>query len=305
MTKNRQFVIVGANGPIGSSCSRVLKSLGQRVLEISHSPMPGQIGYDFLTDSPEKLNLDKRTDHVLILCSGYSNMTQCRSNPEISHQFNVVATQSLLEYARELRVFPVFLSSDHVFDGDKSGYDEADSPNPLNIYGEQKLIIEEFIKVRFENYLILRSSKILGYTKQIWAIQQLQELMASREILCFTDRFYAPLFVDDISKFILAAIERQLFGTFHLAQDKVMTPFEMMSELARETGFPSSLVIPDLMKNRKFLESYPADTYLINDKAKRNCEFHFASFDDFIEQLKRRNIRSFRKFRIENYRTKF
>ena len=286
MTQKKQFVIVGANGPIGSSCSRVLKSLGQKVLEISHAPMLGQIGYDFLTDVPEKLNLDKRTDYVLILCSGYSNMTQCRSNPKISHQFNVAATQAILEYARVFQVLPVFLSSDHVFDGTKSGYHETDLPNPLNLYGEQKLIVEEFIKARFENYLIFRSSKILGYTKQIWTIQQLQELRASREISCFTDRFYAPLFVDDIPKFIMAAIERKLFGAFHLAQDEVMTPYEMMSEIARQTNLISSLVIPDLMKNRKFLESYPADTYLINDKAKRHCGFHFTSFNEFLAPLK-------------------
>jgi len=286
MMTNKQFVIVGANGPIGSSCSRVLKSFGKQVLEISHSPSPGQIGYDFLTDSPEKLDLDKNVDYVLILCSGYSNLTQCRENPQLSHQFNVVASQSLLEYAFELRMMPIFLSSDHVFDGLKSGYCEADLPNPLNIYGEQKLIIEEFIRARFKNYLVLRSSKILGYTQQIWTIQQLRELRDSREILCFTDRFYAPLFVDDIPRFILAATERNLGGTFHLAQDEVMTPYEMMSEIARQMNLKSNLVIPDLMRNKKYLDFYPADTYLVNDRAKTCGKFRFTSFDDFIEPLK-------------------
>ncbi|MDO9371794.1 MAG: sugar nucleotide-binding protein [Gammaproteobacteria bacterium] len=286
MTKNKQFVIVGANGPIGASFCRVLKSLGQQVMEISHTPTPGQIGYDFLADSPEKLNLDKRTDYVFILCSGYSNLAQCRRNPEISHQFNVTATQALLEYAREFKVLPVFLSSDYVFDGAKSGYVEADLPNPLNLYGEQKLIVEEFIKARFENYLIFRSSKILGFSRQIWAIQQLQELRASREILCFTNRFYAPIFVNDIPLFMLAAIERQVSGIFHLAQDKLMTPFEMMSTIARETNLPSNLVIAGLMKSRELLEPCPENTYLINDKAKKGCDFHFTPFDDFLAQLK-------------------
>jgi dTDP-4-dehydrorhamnose reductase len=286
MTQKKQFVIVGANGPIGSSCSRVLKSLGQQVLEISHAPMLGQIGYDFLTDAPEKLNLDKRTDYVLILCSGYSNMNQCRNNPEISHQFNVAATQAILEYVRNFKVFPVFLSSDHVFDGTKSGYEETDLPNPLNLYGEQKLIVEEFIKTRFENYLIFRSSKILGYQKEIWAVQQLRDLKASRQIFCFTDRFYAPLFVDDIPMFVMKAIERKVFGIFHLAQDKVTTPFEMMSMIAMHANLPSNLVIPDLMINRNFHEPYPVDTYLINDKAKKFCDFHFVSFENYLAQLK-------------------
>lgn len=288
MTHNKKFVIVGANGPIGSSFCRVLKSLGQQVLEISHTPMPGQIGYDFLLDSPEKLNLDKRTDYVVILCSGYSNLAQCRRNPEISHQFNVTATQALLEYSLEFKVLPVFLSSDYVFDGVRSGYDESDLPNPINLYGKQKLIIEEFIKARFENYLIFRSSKILGYSKDIWAIQQLQELGASRAILCFTDRFYAPLFVDDIPLFMLGAVERHVSGIFHLAQDKAMTPFEMMSTIAKETNLPSKLVISGLMKSSKLPEAYPENTYLINDKAKKYCDFHFTSFNDFIAQLKLR-----------------
>lgn len=286
--KKTRFVVVGANGPIGASFCRILKSCGQDVLETSHAPGPGQLGYDFLVDAPEKLALQRDVNYVLVLCSGYSNLTDCRRNPDLSHCFNISAPQALLAYAGDFNVMPVYLSSDHIFDGTKVGYNEADMPNPLNLYGEQKLAVEDFIRARFDRYLILRSSKVLGYTGESWVFKQLQELAARRQILCFTDRHYAPVFVNDIPQFVLKAIGRNVWGTFHMAQNALTTPFEIMSVVVRKLNLPPELVEKGVMADVKFIEPHPPHTYLLNGKANLLTGMSFTSLDRFVCELANR-----------------
>ena len=280
--KKSVFVVVGANGPIGAAFCKAFKADGREVLEVSHAPGPNQLKYDFLTDAPESLGFKKDIDYVLLLCSGYSNLADCRRNPDISHRFNVVAPQALLAYAGNFSVVPVFLSSDNVFDGTKVGYDEAALPNPLNLYGEQKLAVEEFIRARFEQHLVLRSSKVLGYTSESWVVRQLHELAAHRQILCFTDRHYAPVFVNDIPEFVMKAVGLKNSGTFHIAQDALTTPFEIMSVVMRGLNLPTEPVVPGVMADVKFVEPHPPHTYLLNGKAKRMTGMRFTSLEGFV-----------------------
>jgi len=280
-----RYIVVGANGPIGSSFCKVLKASGQDILEVSHIPGSHQLRYDFLVDSPEKLNLKKNVNYVLILCSGYSNLADCNRNQNISNHFNIIAPKALLTYASNFNVLPVFLSSDNVFDGTKVSYDEEAEVRPLNLYGEQKLTVEKFIRANYARHLILRSSKVMGLSRESWVFRQLNELFEDRKILCFTDRYYAPVYLEDIPKFVMTAIKSDCLGTFHIAQDDVTTPFEIMTNVIETLDLPQELVVPGVMSDVKFIEPHPPHTYLSNGKAKQTTGMKFTSMEIFLIEL--------------------
>ncbi|MGY1923113.1 SDR family oxidoreductase, partial [Pseudomonas tolaasii] len=53
----------------------------------------------------------------------------------------------------------IHYSTDYVFDGSKPApYTEADTPNPLGVYGQSKLAGEQAIAAVGGQYLILRTS---------------------------------------------------------------------------------------------------------------------------------------------------
>ncbi len=56
----------------------------------------------------------------------------------------------------------VHFSTDYIFDGTRLEYREGDSPNPINIYGESKLLGEVSIRKKMENYRIIRTSWLFG-----------------------------------------------------------------------------------------------------------------------------------------------
>jgi dTDP-4-dehydrorhamnose reductase len=56
----------------------------------------------------------------------------------------------------------VHFSTDYIFDGTKTEYREEEHPNPINIYGESKLLGEVSITENLENYRIIRTSWMYG-----------------------------------------------------------------------------------------------------------------------------------------------
>ena len=56
-------------------------------------------------------------------------------------------------------IIPIFISGGVVFDG-QGNEKENDERNPINIYGKQKVIIENFL-FGLENYLIIRPGRFL------------------------------------------------------------------------------------------------------------------------------------------------
>lgn len=83
------------------------------------------------------------------------------ANHIISHPekffFLMWQVQKILAKANKLGIKSIFLSSEAVFDGRKGMYTEEDIPNPITLYGKQKLQIENL-----NDYLIFRISRATG-----------------------------------------------------------------------------------------------------------------------------------------------
>ena len=100
----------------------------------------------------------KKYDNIIIL-SSITNPKICQENKNLSNNINVNYTKNLIDECINNNKKIIFFSSDYVFDGNKGNYSENDKPNPINLYGEQKLKIENYLKSQTKNYTILRISK--------------------------------------------------------------------------------------------------------------------------------------------------
>ena len=79
--------------------------------------------------------------NAVIHCAALSRTTECERNPHVARRMNVDTTAYLARLSRDIPF--IFLSSGEVFDGKASWYQEADEPNPINIYGQTKLEAEQ------------------------------------------------------------------------------------------------------------------------------------------------------------------
>lgn len=91
--------------------------------------------------------------------AAYTAVDKAESEPEKAHLINVIGAKNLAEVCRDFETILLHLSTDFVFDGNKSvPYLENDVTNPKSVYGQTKLEGEKAIQEIFDNYFIIRTS---------------------------------------------------------------------------------------------------------------------------------------------------
>jgi dTDP-4-dehydrorhamnose reductase len=100
------------------------------------------------------------------LLSAYSNPTWISKNKIKAKNLNFNSTIDFIEFLKPINPRIIFMSSVEVFDGEKGGYSEKDSPNPLNYYGKLKYNLEKYLENNYSNYTIVRTGWNVGLNKK-------------------------------------------------------------------------------------------------------------------------------------------
>lgn len=97
--------------------------------------------------------------HYCINAAAYTAVDKAESEPEKAHLINVIGAKNLAEVSKKHNTILLHVSTDFVFDGNKTTpYNEDDIPNPTGVYGQTKLDGEKAIQATFEKYYIIRTS---------------------------------------------------------------------------------------------------------------------------------------------------
>jgi dTDP-4-dehydrorhamnose reductase len=147
-----KILLLGKNGQLGWELNRTLQPLGEV----------------FAFDYPEVDMADAKSVRGIVLqlkpdviynATAYTDVDKAESEPDLAEAVNGIGPGILAEEARKLNAVLIHYSTDYVFDGNKgSPYIEADTPNPLNVYGLSKLHGEQAIQQVGGVYLIFRTS---------------------------------------------------------------------------------------------------------------------------------------------------
>ncbi|MFC6707662.1 sugar nucleotide-binding protein [Flexivirga alba] len=103
--------------------------------------------------------------------------------------------------ARELGAHLVFVSSDAIFSGADSPYDEQAHPDPVTRYGAAKAAAETAIRAVLPTATIARSSLILGPDSSMERL--VHALAGGDDGILFTDQIRCPVHRDDLAAGLL------------------------------------------------------------------------------------------------------
>ena len=147
---------------------------------------------------------NKYKPNYVFNCAAYHNTILCERFSKKSFMVNSFALKSLSKYANIYNSKLIHFSTDYVFDGKKNTpYVETDYPRPLNIYGQSKLLGENFIEQYAKKYLIYRLSSIYSHypcrhKKGLNFIEKILELSKKSNELNINDLEISPTYVGDI-----------------------------------------------------------------------------------------------------------
>jgi dTDP-4-dehydrorhamnose reductase len=186
---------------------------------------------------------------VIVHTGGMTKPTACEKEPAVAHRVNVEGTAHLVEAARGVGARFIFLSSDLVFDGSAERYDEDSPTHPLSVYGHTKVEGEELVRTGREDFAIVRTTVMYGWSSRHtesmaeWVLRELQENRERRPepvegLNMYDDQYRQFIFINDLVAAILELIQREtpLNETILVAGPELISRYEFAQRLARTFG---------------------------------------------------------------------
>ena len=193
------ILIIGKNGQVGSSL--VLEAIKNCINYIAISRDECDItNQDAVTRFFER----KHDFDFIINAAAYTQVDAAENNLESARAANYFAVQYLAEAAKKYNIPLIHISTDYVFDGEKTtAYSEDDATNPKNVYGQTKLDGENILKKTWEKHIILRVSWVFSEFGKNF-VKTIAQLYDKKEIFSVVaDQMGSPTSARSIAQVIL------------------------------------------------------------------------------------------------------
>ena len=286
-TKARTVLLVGATGLAGRAITRRLSPSYNLVGTHHQNPGAGTVAFDLSTDSPETLPVDWAASPAVVVTGAITRLDDCADDPEGTARVNVTGTLTLLEFAMNHGVAPIFLSSDAVFsgeliDGKPRPKSETDQAEPTTEYGRQKREVEKALSPSCST--VFRVSKLTStrMNEGGFLIDVGRKLKARESIQAATDQFLNITGVDDVARVIEFAIETDLRGLWHLASTPVRSRYDWCVALAAAMDESGDSIQPCSLLDFDFTETRPRDCSLEGTNLRTRLPWKLTSGDDLI-----------------------
>lgn len=268
-----KILILGGSGLVGS-----------RFLELAED-------YNLVSPSHEELDLldfkkletyllESDADVILNLAA-FTNVDEVEKEKDdqdgLVYKLNAAMPKALAQNCASSNRYLIHISTDYVFDGNKSvPYVEDDLPNPVNWYGETKMLGEDAVKESGSNFLIIRPEMPYSshFEKKLDIARTfLKMLKEGKEINGISDQKITPTFVDTLVWGLFKLIEVRASGIYHLASADITTPYDFAVMIAEKFGLNKTLVKPVSFAqyNKTRTAKRPQNSYL--DVSKFETEF--------------------------------
>ncbi len=249
--------VAGASGQLGTAITEVLNPLDAELLVTDVSELD-------ITNIDDVLSYAEinRPD-VIINCAAVTDVALCEENPEYAYKVNALGARNLSVAARKVRAKIVQLSTDDVFDGKRDEpYCEFDDTNPLTVYGRSKRAGENYVKEFTEKHFIIRSNWLYGNGNN-FVSQLMEQAKTQKQIAVAADQFGSPTSAHDLATMIVALIQTNEYGTYHVTANGVCSRFEFAKEILRLANMDVELV-PVSTKESALTSVRPAYAVLDN-----------------------------------------
>lgn len=188
-------------------------------------------------DEVERL-LAQTAPRLVINAAAYTAVDRAEREPERAHAVNADGPGHLARLCRERGIPLLHVSTDYVFDGRKGApYTPADTPRPINVYGESKLAGENLIRNILPSHIILRTSWVFGRHSANFVKTVLRLVAEGNPLRIVNDQRGAPTSSLRLADCLLDMADRYLqgaelpWGTHHFTGSPYATWYEFAQQI--------------------------------------------------------------------------
>jgi dTDP-4-dehydrorhamnose reductase len=226
-------LVTGSSGQLGQS----LQSIAENYPEI-----------DFVFASSSDMDitdLEKVTAYFqkiqpayCINTAAYTAVDKAESETEKAFQVNVRGPQNLAEACAETHTVLLHISTDFVFDGEKTTpYTEEDTPNPKGVYGKTKLEGEQVIETTWTKHYIVRTSWVYSEFGNNF-MKTMLRLASERDTLnVVADQIGTPTYAVDLAEALVTIIRYDFqndikpYGIYNFSNEGVCSWYDFAKKI--------------------------------------------------------------------------
>ena len=287
-------LIIGSSGKIGKFFTKYKKK--NFYLTYFKTKIKNGIKFNILKDNLD-LVINKYNIKKIVLLSAITEPDECAKNKTHSNNLNVIMTKKLINKIINKNIYFIFISSELIFSGKKGNYKEEDKAKPVNLYGKQKLLIEEYLKKNYDNFAILRIAKTYSddYSDKSLITNYVKEIISKkRKFYVSKKQIFSPLYVNDLIKIIYYFLLKKKIGTFHVAGPRSYSRYQIFTKVLKEINnykkddFNPQIININLEK-LKLIAKRPLNVSLNISKLKRNINFNLKNVDFILKEVLKKN----------------
>ena len=287
-------LIIGASGKIGKYLVKYKRK--DYIYTYNKKKIKHGIKFNLSKDNIETILKNFSVTKVVLLAA-ISDPDECFKNKKKSKLINITKTKKIIDILVKQNIYFIFFSSEFIFCGKKSNYNETSNVTPNNLYGKQKYFIEKYIKKKTKNFAILRVSKTYGddLNDKTLITNFLNDLKKrKRNFKIASDQRFNPLYIMDLEKIISLFLKKRIKGIFNVGGPEQLSRYQCFKKMKNQFSAEKRKKIyleKTNLKNFKLIEKRPLDVTFNISKIKNVINFRLQKIEEVTKKiLKAQNL---------------
>lgn len=190
------------------------------------------------------LSFLKKHDGIthIINCAAYNQVDKAEQDWKNAYLVNGLAVRNLAIAANEIDAEIIHYSTDYVFSGNKGKpYTIYDTQDPINKYGESKVLGERFLTTLAKKWYLIRTSWVFGYGPVNFVKKVIEWSKKNNELRIVQDEVSAPTYAPDLAKATYELIKLKAYGLYHIT-NKPCSRYEWAKFILNEIKWKGCLL---------------------------------------------------------------
>lgn len=222
-----RVVVTGARGLVGRAVTEHCAAVGDEVLSYGHKDLD-------ITDrvAVQEVVRGDQPD-VVINCAAWTNVDGCESDEERAFAANAAGPENLAAACKEAECIFITISTDYVFDGEKSGfYTQLDEPNPESVYAASKLEGERLSMQAYGRSIVVRTGYVFGPGGTNFLSTVVERIKRGERLKTISDAYGTPTYAKDLAVRLRELAEKNVAGIYHVVNSGPGVSFEEFTRKA-------------------------------------------------------------------------
>lgn len=227
--------------------------------------------------------------NIVIHAAAYTDVDGSETHLELANSVNGGGTENVASACRELGSKMVYISTDYVFDGTKSGaYSEEDPTCPINAYGRSKLEGERWVRTLVDQFIIVRTAWLFGRGGNNFVKTILKLAREKGALSVVNDQVGSPTYAVDLGRAIYVLVEKGCKGIYHITNGETCSWYEYTQEILAMSGLGNISVHPISSDQLNRAAKRPRNSVLDRGKFERETGYRMRSWREaLMDYLKR------------------